>query len=91
MTKADLIETVAGSTGLTKGNVKQALDGVFGAIMDALADGDRVQIPGFGTFEVRQRAARAGKNPRTGESITIPASTVPAFKAGKALKDLVKG
>ncbi|ETA74802.1 HU family DNA-binding protein [Ligilactobacillus equi] len=88
--KAQLIDTVAEKTGLTKKDATVAVDAVFGSIQDFLAEGEKVQLIGFGNFEVRDRAARKGRNPQTGEEIQIPASKVPAFKPGKALKDAVK-
>lgn len=89
MNKTDLVKAVA-DAGLTKKDAEKAVAAVFGAIEGALAKGDKVQLIGFGTFEVRERAAKEGRNPKTGEKITIAASKVPAFKAGKALKDAVK-
>ncbi|KRM72603.1 non-specific DNA-binding protein HBsu [Lacticaseibacillus brantae DSM 23927] len=88
--KAELIESVATATGLTKKDATAAVDAVFGSIQTSLAKGDKVQLIGFGNFEVRERAARKGRNPQTGAEIQIPASKVPAFKPGKALKDAVK-
>jgi len=75
---------------LTKKDATSAVDAVFETIQDNLSEGNKVQLIGFGNFEVRQRAARKGRNPQTGEEIKIPASKVPAFKPGKALKDSVK-
>ena len=89
MTKAELVDKVAEKTGLTKKDSGRALDAVFEAITEALAGGQRVQLVGFGSFEVRRRAARKGRNPQTGKEIQIGARRVPAFKAGKALKDAV--
>ncbi len=89
MTKAELVDRVAEKTGLTKKDSGRALDAVFEAITEALAGGQRVQLVGFGSFEVRRRAARKGRNPQTGKEIQIGARRVPAFKAGKALKDAV--
>lgn len=89
MTKAELVEKVAEKTGLTKKDSGRALDAVFEAITEALAGGQRVQLVGFGSFEVRRRAARKGRNPQTGKEIQISARRVPAFKAGKALKEAV--
>ncbi len=89
MNKTDLVNAVAASAELTKKDAAAAVDAVFGAIEGALVKGDKVQLIGFGTFEVRERAAKEGRNPRTGETIKIAASKVPAFKAGKALKDAV--
>ena len=89
MNKSELIAAVANEAELTKKQAEAAVNAVTAAITDALKDGDKVQLVGFGTFETRSRAARTGKNPRTGEKIEIAASKVPAFKAGKALKDIV--
>ncbi len=90
MNKTELITKVAEMTELTKKDATKAVDAVFASISDALQDGDKVQIIGFGNFEVRERSARKGRNPQTGEEIEISASKVPAFKPGKALKDVVK-
>ncbi len=89
MTKAELVTSVAAKTGLSKKDSEKALAAVIDSITDALAEGDRIQLVGFGTFEVRERAAREGINPRTGKKLKIEATKVPAFKAGKALKDAV--
>ena len=89
MNKHELISAIAQSAELSKKDAENALTAAINAISKALAEGDKVQIVGFGTFEVRERASRTGKNPRTGETIEIAASKVPAFKAGKPLKDLV--
>ena len=89
MNKTELIAAVAEKTDLSKKDADAAVSAVLGAITDALKAGDRIQLVGFGTFEVRNRAAKQGRNPRTGETMTVPASKVPAFKAGKALKDAV--
>lgn len=86
--KAELIESVATSTGLTKKDATAAVDVVFETIQSTLSAGEKVQLIGFGNFEVRERAARKGRNPQTGEEIQIAASKVPAFKPGKALKDV---
>ena len=88
--KAELINKVVDKTGLTKKNATAAVDAVFDTIQNALAQGDKLSLIGFGTFEVRDRAARTGRNPQTGKDIQIPASKVPAFKPGKGLKDAVK-
>ena len=88
--KQDLIAKVAEKTSLTKKDSAAAVDAVFGSISDFLKEGEKVQLIGFGNFEVRKRAARAGCNPQTGNEIKIAATKVPAFKAGKALKDAVK-
>ncbi|MFZ8846207.1 MAG: HU family DNA-binding protein [Candidatus Hydrothermia bacterium] len=90
MNKAQLINEVAKRSGITKKDAKAAVDAVFSAIKDALAKGQRVRLIGFGTFEVRKRNQRRGKNPKTGQTITIPARKVPAFKASSELKKLVK-
>lgn len=91
MNKHELVAAIAQDAELSKKDAEKALSAAINAISKALADGDKVQVVGFGTFEVRERAARTGKNPRTGEAISIAASKVPAFKAGKALKDVVNG
>ncbi len=88
--KAELVSEVAAKTDLTKKEVAAAVDAIFNSIQEDLAKGEKVQLIGFGTFEVRHRAARKGRNPQTGDEIEIPASEVPAFKPGKALKDAVK-
>ncbi|WP_132743254.1 HU family DNA-binding protein [Scopulibacillus darangshiensis] len=90
MNKTELINAVAESTQLSKKDATKAVDSVFSTIADALKEGSKVQLIGFGNFEVRERSARKGRNPQTGEEIDIPASKVPAFKPGKALKDVVK-
>ena len=89
MNKAELIDAVANSADLSKASAARALDGALDSITKALRKGDSVTLVGFGTFIVRKRAARMGRNPRTGEAIKIKASKVPAFKAGKALKDAI--
>jgi len=89
MNKSELIDAVASGADMNKADASRAVDGVIAAVTEALKSGDQVTIVGFGTFLVRQREARAGRNPRTGETIQIAASKVPAFKAGKALKDAV--
>lgn len=91
MNKTDLINAVAAAAELSKKDSGKAVDAVFEAIQDTLAKGDKVQLIGFGNFEVRERAARKGRNPQTGEEIDIAASKVPAFKAGKSLKTAVSG
>ena len=90
MNKSDLIQAVASRSGLTKKDSASAVDAMFDGITDSLAKGESVQLIGFGTFEVRNRQAREGRNPATGEIMKIEASKAPAFKAGKALKDKVK-
>jgi DNA-binding protein HU-beta len=89
LTKADLIEKVAKDTKLTKKDSEKALNAVIGAVSGALAKGDKVSLVGFGSFEVRKREARKGRNPQTGAEIKIAARKVPVFRAGKALKDSV--
>lgn len=90
MTKQDIIDTLASKVGLTKADADRAVNAVIDSISDALARGEKVTVTGFGTFEVRQRAARMGRNPQTGAPLHIAASKSPAFKAGKGLKDAVK-
>ena len=87
MNKSELIESVASNSGLSKADAQRAVEAVVHSITDSLRNGDQVTIVGFGTFLVRQRGARTGRNPRTGETIDIAASQVPAFKAGKSLKE----
>ncbi len=89
MNKSELVAAVAEKAALSKKDAEKAVNAVVAAVTDALVDGDKVQLVGFGTFETRARGARTGKNPRTGAAIKIAASKVPAFKAGKALKDAV--
>lgn len=90
MNKTDLINAVADQAELSKKDAGKAVDAFVAAVTDALQKGEKVQLVGFGTFEVRERAAREGRNPQTGEAIQIKAAKVPAFKAGKALKDSVQ-
>ncbi|SDY86740.1 DNA-binding protein HU-beta [Evansella caseinilytica] len=90
MNKTELINAVAEKTDLSKKDATSAVDAVFEVITGSLQKGEKVQLIGFGNFEVRERAARKGRNPQTGDEIEIPASNVPAFKPGKALKDAVK-
>lgn len=89
MNKNDLIAAVADSAGLSKSDAADAVDAVFSAITGSLQSGQEVRLVGFGTFSVANRVATTGRNPRTGESIQIPASKQPKFKAGKGLKDAV--
>ena len=89
MNKAELINAVAASTGFSKKDTETAVSATLDAITAALQEGEKVQLVGFGSFEVKKRAARIGRNPKTKETIEIPASVVPVFKAGKALKDSV--
>lgn len=89
MNKAELISSVAEKTELTKKDSEKAVNAVLETIGAALGNGDKVQLVGFGTFETRERAARKGRNPQTGEEISIAAARVPVFKAGKSLRDAV--
>lgn len=89
MNKTELVEAMAEAADISKAKAGAALDGMVDAVTGALKDGDTVSLIGFGTFLVRDRAARTGRNPKTGEAIEISASKSPAFKAGKALKDAV--
>ncbi|MDR0889858.1 MAG: HU family DNA-binding protein [Oscillospiraceae bacterium] len=89
MNKTELIADVAAKSGLSKKDAEKALSAVVDAVTEALIKGDKVQLVGFGTFETKNRDARMGRNPKTKEAIQIPATRVPAFKAGKSLKDSV--
>ncbi|CDD16634.1 MAG: HU family DNA-binding protein [Clostridia bacterium] len=89
MNKSELIAAIATKTGETKKDAEATLNAFVNVVSETLAKGDKVQLVGFGSFEVRKRAARKGRNPQTKEEIKIPASKAPVFKAGKALKDLV--
>ena len=89
MNKKELITAIAKETGMTKKDVATVVDATFDKITAAMVAGDKVQLMGFGTFETRERGERTGKNPRTGETVTIEACKAPAFKAGKALKNAV--
>jgi len=89
LNKSELISAVAEKADLTKKDAEKAVNALFKSIEEALARNDKVQLVGFGTFEIKERAARVGRNPRTGEEIKIPATRVPSFKAGKALKEAV--
>ncbi len=91
MNKAELVAAIAAKTGDSKKATEALVNAFTGVVAEALAGGDKVQLVGFGSFEVRKRAARKGRNPQTKEEIKIPASKAPVFKAGKALKDLVNG
>jgi len=90
MNKSELIEAMAEAADIPKAAAGRALDGMVDAVTDALKNGDQVSLVGFGTFSVKERAARTGRNPQTGATIDIAASKIPGFKAGKALKDAVK-
>lgn len=87
MNKAEFVASIADASGLTKADAERAVEGVFKVVKKTLKAGESISLVGFGTFVVRKRAARTGRNPRTGATIKIKASKVPAFKAGKALKD----
>ena len=89
MNKTELIAEVAAKTGLAKKDAEKAVNAALDTVTEALAKGDKVQLVGFGGFELKHREARMGRNPKTKESIEIPASKVPVFKAGKALKDAI--
>ncbi len=89
MNKSELIAAIAAKTGSTKKDAEATLNAFVEVVTETLTKGDKVQLVGFGSFEVRKRAARKGRNPQTKEEIKIPASKAPVFKAGKALKDLV--
>ncbi len=91
MNKTDLVNQVANSAEISQKEASKAVDAIFNTVLEALKNGDKVQLIGFGNFEVRERAARTGRNPQTGEEIQIAAGKVPAFKPGKALKDAVAG
>lgn len=91
MNKTDLINAIAAKSGLSKKDSEAALTATIDSITDALQNGDKVQLVGFGIFDVKKRAARIGRNPKTKEPIDIPATTSPVFKAGKALKEAVAG
>lgn len=90
MNKTDLVNLVSEKADLTKKDSGIVIDAVFESVTEGLKEDGKVQLVGFGTFEVRERSARKGRNPQTGEEIDIPASKIPAFKAGKSLKDAVK-
>lgn len=89
MNKTELVAAIAENASISKTDAASALDGMITAITDALKNGDQVALIGFGSFSIKERAARTGRNPRTGEAIQIKASKIPSFKAGKALKDAV--
>ena len=91
MNKAEIADRLAARTGLSKGAARDAVDGVFAIIHEALADGEDVRLPGFRTFGTRSRPARTGRNPRIDEAVSTSATTSPTFKAGKTLKDTVNG
>jgi DNA-binding protein HU-beta len=90
MTKIELVTEIANEVGITKSQAEKAVDGFVSAVSDALASGDKITLVGFGTFSVGERSQREGRNPRTGEKLTIPASKAVKFKAGKTLSEMVK-
>ncbi|WP_407305896.1 HU family DNA-binding protein [Desulfosporosinus sp. SB140] len=90
MNKAELVSAVAEKAEMSKKDAEKAVSAVFATIEESLAQNEKVQLVGFGTFDVKERAERTGRNPQTKETITIPAAKVPGFKAGKALKDAVQ-
>ncbi|PGN01160.1 HU family DNA-binding protein [Priestia megaterium] len=90
MNKTELVDAVATKSELTKQDSKKAVEALFETISNSLAQEEKIQLVGFGTFEIRERAERTGRNPQTGEEMTIPASKAPAFKPGKELKEAVK-
>ncbi|MFS8639465.1 MAG: HU family DNA-binding protein [Symbiobacteriaceae bacterium] len=90
MNKPELVNAIAEKTGLNKKDSERAVNAFVESVSEALAKGEKVSLVGFGTFEVRTRQARTGRNPRTGQTLTIPASKVPAFKPGKQLREMVK-
>jgi DNA-binding protein HU-beta len=90
MTKAELIDKIASGTGLSKADASRALDTTLNSVKAAMKKGQKVTLVGFGTFSVSKRKSRKGRNPRTGDVITIPAAKVPKFTAGKSLKDYIK-
>jgi len=89
LNKTELVNSVAEKAEMTKKDAEKVVNAVFTSIEEALGKGDKVQLVGFGTFEVKERAARTGRNPKTGEEISIAATKVPVFKAGKSLKEIV--
>lgn len=89
MNKSDLVNAIAKNEGMEKKNAEKAVNAVIAAVSDSLARGEKVQLIGFGTFEVRDRAEKRARNPRTGEAVTVPAVKVPVFRAGAALKEKV--
>jgi DNA-binding protein HU-beta len=90
MNKTELINNISEKSGMSKKDVEAVLNGFLGEVTDALSKDDKVQLIGFGTFETRKRSGRTGRNPQTGKTIEIPASKVPAFKAGNKLKEAIK-
>jgi integration host factor subunit beta len=89
MTKAELVEAVSGASRLSRKHSEVIVEAVFGSILEALARGDKVELRGFGSFRLRQRDSRRGRNPRTGAGVVVPARAVPHFKPGKELRELI--
>ena len=89
MTKAELVDTVARASDLTRKHTEVIVDAVFSSIMDALQGGDKIELRGFGSFRVRRRTSRTGRNPKTGAGVVVPAKSVPHFKPGKELRELI--
>ena len=89
MTRAELVDEVARQSSMTRRQAEVVVDAVFDSILDALGHGDKIELRGFGSFRIRRRASRAGRNPRTGEDVVVPERRVPHFKPGKELRDLV--
>ena len=89
MTKAELVDEVARKASLTRKHSEVIVDAVFSSIVEALQDGDKIELRGFGSFRVRHRASRTGRNPKTGEGVLVPAKKVPYFKPGKELRELI--
>ncbi len=89
MTRAELVDDVARQVGLTRKQSEVIVDAVFEAILDALRGGDKIELRGFGSFRIRQRASRSGRNPKTGEGVLVPPRKVPSFKPGKELRELI--
>jgi integration host factor subunit beta len=89
MTKAELVDEIAGKADLTRKHSEVIVDAVFSSIIEALQEGDKIELRGFGSFRVRHRASRTGRNPKTGEGVQVPAKKVPYFKPGKELRELI--
>ena len=91
MTKAELVDEIARKASLTRKHSEVIVDSVFSSIIEALQEGDKIELRGFGSFRVRHRASRTGRNPKTGEGVLVPAKKVPYFKPGKELRELING
>jgi len=89
VTKAELVDQVASSTALTKKHSEQIVNAVFESIVDSLRDGDKIELRGFGSFRIRERGSRVGRNPKTGARVAVPSKKIPYFKPGKQLKELL--